>query len=89
MIGPKVKLFSAVIFACSLVLLLLGLTYLVFPERTGKMPPPLPEPSTFAQISIAIYWIGITAVITLSVVGLFFLLKSLRRHLPVNRIKSE
>ncbi len=80
MIGQKAKLFSAIIFACLLAFSLIGLTYLVFPERTNQMPPPLPEPSRFAQISIAIYWIGITALVTAAIIGLFVLVTRVKRH---------
>jgi hypothetical protein len=72
MLGQKVKMVSAVVVATLLGFLLLGLSYVLFPEQTSQPPPPLPtskaEPLT-AQILWAAQWIGIAALIAITVVG--------------------
>jgi hypothetical protein len=78
-IGQRTKLFGAIILAPILAFSLIGLTYLVFPDQTNQMPIPLPDLSRSVQISIAIYWVGITAIITIAIVGILMVAQRIRR----------
>lgn len=65
----KAKMLIALIIAPILALSLLGTSYILFPDRTDQMPPPLPEPEIPLHIFSALLWIGIAAAITISIVG--------------------
>ena len=81
MIGQKGKMTIAVIGAISLGLLLVGITYIFFPNQTSEQTPiPKPIPSMSNQIFSAVLWIGLGAFIAITVVGAVVM---------VNRIRSK
>ncbi|MDI9578596.1 MAG: hypothetical protein QM398_10745 [Thermoproteota archaeon] len=63
--------------------LLLGLSYIIFPE-TPVQQPPGPQPTSspeplLSQILWAIQWIGLAAIISISVVGAYLIVNRLRK----------
>ena len=81
MIGQKGKMTIAVIAAISLGLLLVGITYILFPNQTSEQTPiPKPIPSMSNQIFSAVLWISLAASIAITVVGAVVM---------VNRIRSK
>jgi uncharacterized membrane protein len=78
-IGQRTKLFGAIILAPILAFSLIGLTYLVFPDQTNQMPIPLPNPSTSVQISMAINWLGVTAIVAIAIAGVLVVAQRIRR----------
>ncbi len=79
MIGQKARLLIAAVSAILIAFLLVGITYLVFPEQTDQMPIPVPEPSMSAQVFGAIFWIAITTIVAFTVVGTILIIGKIRR----------
>lgn len=74
----KVKMFSGIVFGALLGVLLLSLSYVLFPDTTSQQPTPVPtskaEPWA-GQILWTIQWIGLAALITIIIVCIFLLVK--------------
>jgi ABC-type microcin C transport system permease subunit YejE len=85
-VGQRKKLFGAIILAVILAFSLIGLTYLVFPDKTNQMPIPLPDLSTSVQISMAIYWLGVTAIVAIAIVGVLLVVQRIRRKISDKEI---
>jgi hypothetical protein len=68
-----------VIFAILLAFSLLGISYVLFPDQTSQQPPtpmPISEPEPLLnQLLWTIQWLGIAALITVSIVGAVILTK--------------
>jgi uncharacterized membrane protein len=69
----------AVIAAISVGFLLLGITYVLFPNKTSAMPPPMPFPNWFDQIFPAVLWMGLAAFIAIIAVGAILLINRVKR----------
>ncbi|MGO8806991.1 MAG: hypothetical protein ACLQO7_10395 [Candidatus Bathyarchaeia archaeon] len=79
MIGQKLKSGLAIIAAVLAGFLMLGLTYLIFPNiqnfkvigetGTSQTPSPIPTPNSSTQIFSALLWIGLAVVIAMAVAG--------------------
>jgi hypothetical protein len=80
--GQKTKMATAVILAILSAFLLVGVSYILFPEQTSQEPPipmPIPKPEPLAeQIVWAIGWIGLAAGIANAVVGAMLLISQIR-----------
>jgi len=76
-LGIKVKMLTAIVVAALLGFLMLGLSYVIFPEPTSQEPPrPMPTTSTepfMGQILWTIQWVGLAAVIAITVALVFLL----------------
>lgn len=76
-LGTKVKVLSAIVVAALLGFLMLGLSYVIFPEPISREPPrPMPTTTTepfLGQILWTIQWIGLAAVIAVIVAVAFLL----------------
>lgn len=69
----------AVTLAILSALLLAGISYILFPDQTpGQMPIPKPAPSILDQIFGAILWIGLAALIAITIVGAILLTSRVR-----------
>ncbi len=75
--GQKARLFIAAASGVLVAFLLVGLTYIVFPER-NTMPIPMPMPSVSVQIYMAIYWLVIAIIIAVLIVGTAVLIGKIR-----------
>ncbi len=64
----------AAIAALLLSLLLLEISYLLFPNKSSQTPLPMPLPSMLNQIIVAIFWIGLAAVLAIIIVATVFLI---------------
>lgn len=67
----------AVLLAVALASLLVGMSYLLFPEQSSQEPPigtPIPKPEPLInQVFWTIQWIGLAAIIALAIVGVMLL----------------
>jgi hypothetical protein len=83
-LGQKVKMLAAIVVGTLSGFLLLGLSYLVFPDQTSQPPPPLPtskaEPLA-SQILWAAQWIGLAVLIAVAVVGVVLIASRTRNKL--------
>ncbi len=74
---------AAAVLAVTLAFLLVGISYILFPEQTSQQPTPMPtsKPEPLAeQIVWAIGWIGLAACITSAIVGAMLLLNRMNRR---------
>ena len=82
LIGQKMKMAAAAVLAVALAFLLVGMSYILFPEQTSQEPPtpiPIPKPEPLLdQILWAIQWIGLAAFIAITVVGAVLLMNRIR-----------
>jgi ABC-type sugar transport system permease subunit len=78
--GQKTKMGLAAVAALVLSLLLVGISYLLVPNKSSQTPLPMPVPSIINQILVAISWIGLAAALAIIIVATVFL---------INRIKSK
>jgi len=83
----KTKMAKFVILAILSAFLLLGISYILFPDQTSQQPPtpmPIPEPEPLLdQMLWTIQWIGLAALITITIVGAVLLTNRIinnRRH---------
>ena len=86
MLGQKVKMLVSIAVATLLGFLLLGLSYVLFPEQTSQPPIPMPTSKTeplAVQILWAVQWIGLAALIAIAVVGVGLVASRAR-----NKLKS-
>lgn len=87
MLGQKVKMLAAIIVGTLSGFLLLGLSYVVFPEQTSQPPPPLPTSKAeplINQILWAVQWIALAVLIAVVVVGVVLVASRAR-----NKLKSK
>jgi amino acid transporter len=80
----KTKMAVAVILAILSAFLLVGISYLLFPDQTPQqspipMPTSKPEP-LLDQILWAIEWIGLAALIAITIVGAVFIINRIIRE---------
>ena len=80
MVGLKVRMIISVAAAIALGFLLVGISYVIFPDQPAQMPTPKPAPDPLGELLSAILWIGLAAFLSLIIVGTVFL---------VNRIKNK
>jgi amino acid transporter len=84
--GQKTMVATAVVLAVVLAFLMVGISYVLFPEPASEGPPiPMPtsKPETIAeQIFGALPWIGLAACTASIVVGLMLLISRIRRRAP-------
>lgn len=83
LIRQKMTMAAAAVLAVALAFLLLGMSYILFPEQTSQEPTPMPIPKPeplLDQILWAIQWIGLAAFIAITAVGALLL---------INRIRSK
>lgn len=83
LIGQKMTMVAAAVLAVALAFLLVGMSYILFPEQTSQEPTPMPIPKPeplLDQILWAIQWIGLAAFIAIAAVGALRL---------INRIRSK
>ncbi|MEM2081496.1 MAG: hypothetical protein QW744_04405 [Candidatus Bathyarchaeia archaeon] len=81
MIGQKMTMAAAAVLAVALAFLLVGMSYILFPEQTSQeqTPMPIPKPQPLLdQILWAIQWIGLAAFIAITVVGAVLLMNRIR-----------
>jgi len=75
--GQKTKMAKVVILAILLAFLLVGISYLLFPDQTSQQPPtpmPISKPEPLLdQILWTIQWLGLAALITITIVGVVLL----------------
>jgi uncharacterized membrane protein len=80
----------AMLLAVALALLLVGMSYVLFPEQSSQEPPhgvPIPKPESLVdQVFWAIQWIGLAALIALCAVGVMLLVVRIRSK-KTSRIK--
>jgi hypothetical protein len=82
----KTKMAKFVILAILSAFLLLGISYLLFPDQTSQQPTPTPTPKPeplLDQMLWTIQWIGLAALITITIVGAVLLTNRIinnRRH---------
>ncbi len=74
----EAKMVIMVIVATLSAFLLLGLSYIIFPDKPIEQPP-IPQPtsspeSLLSQILWALQWIGVAAIVSASFVGAFLLI---------------
>lgn len=83
LIGQKMKMAAAAVLAVALAFLLVGISYILFPEQTSQQPTPMPTPKPeplAEQIVWAIGWIGLAACIASAIVGAGLLLNRMNRR---------
>lgn len=80
MLTIKTQMALATVAAILTGLLLLGISYILTPYTLSNGQMPLPVPSTTYQIFIAFLWLGVAALIAVSIVGL---------GIVINRIKQK
>ncbi len=82
LIGRKMTMVAAALFAVALAFLLVGMSYLLFPYQPSQEPPigiPIPKPEpVIDQVFWAIQWIGLAAFIAIIVVGAMLLIIRIR-----------
>jgi len=80
----ETKMVLTVIVGVLSAFLLLGLSYIIFPETPVQQPPgpqPISSPQPLLnQILWAFQWIGLAAIISVSVVGAFLLINHIRKE---------
>jgi uncharacterized membrane-anchored protein YhcB (DUF1043 family) len=90
--GQKMKMIAAVVVGTLLGFLLLGLSNIFVPEQTSQPPPPLPtskaEPLT-SQILWTAQWIGLAALIAITVVSLVLFVGLARNKLQRRKEVAE
>ena len=84
LIGQKTAMAAAVLLAVALALLLIGTSYLLFPEQPSPEPPvgvPIPKPEPLIdQLFWAIQWIGLAAFLALAAVGaMLFITRTIKQ----------
>ena len=82
LIGQKTAMVAAALLAVALALLLVGISYVLFPAQSSQEPPlgtPIPKPeSLMDQVFWAVQWIGLAALIALCAVGVLLLVIRVR-----------
>jgi ABC-type uncharacterized transport system permease subunit len=85
LIGQKTAMVAAVLLAVALALLLLGMSYVLFPEQPSEPPVgvPIPKPEPLIdQLFWAIQWIGLAAFLALAAVGVMLFITRTRSKNP-------
>jgi ABC-type Fe3+ transport system permease subunit len=83
LLGQKTAMLAAALLAVTLALLLLGISYVLFPAQSSQEPPlgtPIPKPEPLiCQVFWAVQWIGLAVFIALCAVGVMLLVLRTKR----------
>jgi hypothetical protein len=83
----------AVIVALSSAFLLIGISYILFPDQTSQQRPtpmPISKPIPLLnQILWTIQWIGLAAIIAITIVGAMLLINRVRNKKAVNKMRLK
>lgn len=81
----------AAVLAVALAFLLVGMSYLLFPDQTSQEPPigiPIPKPEpVIDQVFWAIQWIGLAAFIAIAAAGTILLINQIKSKKTPKRIE--
>jgi ABC-type antimicrobial peptide transport system permease subunit len=88
MLGQKARMVLAAIGALLLSLLLVGISYLLAPNKSSQTPLPIPIPSIINQIFAAILWIALAAVLAIIIIAIAFMINRIKRKKSCEKIDS-
>jgi hypothetical protein len=70
----------AVVAAAVAGFVLLGVTYVIFPNQTSETPPPMPFPDWEKQFFPALLWMGVAALTSFVIISAVLLINRTRRR---------
>jgi hypothetical protein len=82
-VQKRVPVIVAAILAVLLAFLLLGVSYILFPNQTSQpiIPTPIPKPEPLLNQALwTIQWLGVAALIALSAVGALLLISRMKNR---------
>lgn len=90
-IEQKTKMATTVVLAILSAFLLVGISYILFPDQISQQPPtPMPtskpEP-LLNQVLWAIQWVGLAAIVAITIVGAILLISRVRNKKTENRME--